>query len=303
MDSKRIRTGIGRFFAWLSLNTCSLITKIIPARYQYGFAKILSSLSYRFIARQRKLALESLRLAFGEEKSKEEIEQIAKDCFTYLGKSGLELFFLLNKPYLVTECVDIVGKDKLDDALSKGNGVILVSAHFGNFPLMLARLARAGYAVGGIMRNMRDSRTEKMFMVARNRFKIKTIYSQPRDACINKTIEALRNNELIFIPLDQNFGTGGVFVDFFGRKAATATGPIVLAKRTQAAVLPCFIVRQKDDRHTIIFEPALNFEEGKDFQETVLINVQKLTNIIEAYIRKYPAEWGWIHRRWKSRPK
>jgi len=131
---------------------------------------------------------------------------------------------------------------------------------------------------------------------------IKTIYSQPRKACVENSIRTLRNNELLFIPIDQNFGTGGVFVDFFGKKAATATGPVVLALRTKAAVIPCFIVRQKDDTHKIIFEESLNLEEGRTFQETIIINIQKLTDIIESYIRKYPAEWGWIHRRWKSRP-
>jgi KDO2-lipid IV(A) lauroyltransferase len=107
---------------------------------------------------------------------------------------------------------------------------------------------------------------------------------------------------LLFVPIDQNFGEGGIFVDFFGRKAATATGPIILAKRTKAAIIPCFIIRQRDDTHKIIFEPPLKLEEGKDEETNILINIQRLTNIIELYIRKYPAEWSWVHRRWKSRP-
>jgi KDO2-lipid IV(A) lauroyltransferase len=148
---------------------------------------------------------------------------------------------------------------------------------------------------------MRDSRVEKIFMKKRARLNINTIYSQPRNACVNNTIKALRNNEAVFIPLDQNFGTGGVFVDFFGQKAATATGPVILARRSGALLLPCFIIRQKGDSHKIIFEPALDLEEGKDQQDSILINIQRLTNIIESYIRKYPAEWGWIHRRWKSK--
>lgn len=302
MDSKKVRKSLGRFFAWLSLKTCSLIIKFIPSRYLYVFAKFLSHIAYLFVGRHRKIALESLETAFGQEKSKEEKEKISKDCFTFLAKSGIEILAFMDNPRLVKEHIHIVAEENLKKALAGGRGAILVSAHFGNFPLMLARLALAGYKVGGIMRCMRDSRAEKMFLKARNRFNIRTIYSQPRDVCISKTLEALRNNELVFIPLDQNFGTGGVFVDFFGKKAATATGPIVLAKRAKSAVLPCFIVRQTDDSHRIIFEPPLELEEGKDFQETVVINVQRLTHIIEAYIRKYPAEWGWIHRRWKSKP-
>ena len=119
---------------------------------------------------------------------------------------------------------------------------------------------------------------------------------------MNNSIHALRNNELIFIPIDQNFGTGGVFVNFFGQKAATATGPVILAQRTKAALIPCFILRQPLDQHRITFEKELELEEGKDPEDVILVNIQKLTNIIEAYIRKYPAEWGWIHRRWKSKP-
>ncbi len=152
------------------------------------------------------------------------------------------------------------------------------------------------------MRPMRDAKVEKIFFEKRKKFGVKTIYSQPRDECVNNTISALRNNELVFIPIDQNFGTGGVFVNFFGERAATATGPVILAQRTKAALLPCFIIRLPHDKHRIIFEPELELIEGKDPQDTIAINIQRLTDIIESYIRKYPAEWGWIHRRWKSKP-
>jgi KDO2-lipid IV(A) lauroyltransferase len=152
------------------------------------------------------------------------------------------------------------------------------------------------------MRPMRDERAEKMFLGARTRFGIKTIYSQPRKACVEETIRTLRNNGLVFIPLDQNFGSGGIFVDFFGKQAATATGPVVLAQRTGAPILPCFILRQKDDTHKIIFEPSFHLIAAGTHEESVQTNIQKLTRIIESYIRRYPAEWSWIHRRWKSRP-
>jgi KDO2-lipid IV(A) lauroyltransferase len=208
----------------------------------------------------------------------------------------------MDKPDRLKECVKLEGRENLDRALAKGCGVILVSAHFGNFPLLLARLSMEGYKAGGIMKPMHDPRIEKIFLEKREKFGVKTIYSQPRKTCVDNTIQALRNNELVFIPIDQNFGTGGIFVNFFGKKAATAAGPVVLSQRTGAALLPCFIIRLPGDTHKIIFEPELSLGEGRDAQDTVLINVQKLTSVIEEYIRKYPAEWGWIHRRWKSRP-
>ncbi len=302
MDTKKIRKSINRFAAWLGLSICSLIVKIIPAVCLYAFAKNIASLAYKFAAKQRNIALNSLSIAFGKEKTHQEIEKIAKDCFIYMAKSAVELMFFFDKPHALKDLVEFQGRQNLDAALAKGKGVILVSAHFGNFPLLLGRLAVAGYKAAGIMRPMHDARVEKIFLEKREKFGVKTIYSQPRNECVNNTIAALRNNELIFIPIDQNFGTGGIFVNFFGEKAATATGPVIFAQRTKAALLPCFIIREADDKHTIIFEPELELIEGKDSQDTISINIQRLTDIIEQYIRKYPAEWGWIHRRWKSKP-
>ena len=302
MDSKKLRKSLSRFMAWLGLNICSLIVRVIPSGYLYAFAKNIASLAYVFATKQKKIALDSLGIAFGQEKSQEEIEKIAKDCFIYMAKGAVELMFFFDKPHMLKGKVDLQGRQNLDAALARGRGVVLVSAHFGNFPLLLGRLAVDGYKTCGIMRPMHDARVEKIFFEKREKYGVRTIYSQPRNECVNSTISVLRNNELVFIPIDQNFGTGGVFVNFFGKQAATATGPVILAQRTGAALIPCFIIRQSGDRHKIIFEPELELREGKDTQDTVLINIQRLTDIIEAYIRKYPAEWGWIHRRWKSKP-
>lgn len=302
MDSKKIRKTVSRLAGWLALNACSLIISVMPSRWIYGFADGLARLGYRIAAKQRKIALESLSIAFENEKTPGEVEAIARSCFSFMTRSGAELMFFMDKPEQLKNHAAFEGKKYLDAALARGRGVILVSAHFGNFPLLLMKLCVEGYAAGGIMRAMRDKLAESYFAKKRQRYGIKTIYSQPRKVCVEETIRSLRNNELIFIPLDQNFGTAGVFMDFFGTKAATATGPVILAQRTKAALLPCFIVRQPDNTHKIIFEPELELKEGKTPRETITLNIQRLTDIIERYIRKYPAEWGWIHRRWKSRP-
>ncbi len=302
MDFKKIRKNIFRFWSWISLAAGSWLIRLIPAGLLYQFAGGISSLAWRFASKRRQIALESLVIAFGEEKTQAQLEQIAKDCFTFMAKSGVELIFYMDKPDKLKESVKLEGRENLDRALAKGCGVILVSAHFGNFPLLLSRLSIEGYKAGGIMKPMHDPRIEKIFLEKRKELGIKTIYSQPRKACVANTIQALRNNELVFISIDQNFGSGGIFVNFFGKKAATAAGPVILSQRTGAALLPCFIIRQPGDTHKIIFEPELSLEEGQGAQDTVLINVQKLTSVIEKYIRKYPAEWGWIHRRWKNQP-
>ncbi|MBU1125872.1 MAG: lysophospholipid acyltransferase family protein [Candidatus Omnitrophica bacterium] len=302
MDFKKISKNTGRFFGWFFLVLCSLIIRVIPFRLLYGFANGIGSFGYRVLLQQRRIAQESLKIAFGRGKTAEERETIARESFLFMARSAVELMFLMDNPCLLKKRVTIVGQEYLQKALAKGCGVILVSAHFGNFPLLMAKLALSDFPISGIMRPMRDSRVERFFLDKRQRLGVKTIYSQPRTACVNETIETLRKNGIVFIPIDQNFGTGGVFVDFFGSKAATATGPVVLAQRTKAALIPCFIVRQKDDTHVLIFEEALQLRQKATPEETVQENIQQLTTIIETYIRTYPAEWGWIHRRWKSKP-
>jgi len=185
MDSKKIRKSFSRFAAWLGINICSLIIKIIPASCLYVFAKNMAVLAYSFAKKHRKIALDSLGIAFGKEKSSQEIERIAKDCFIYMAKSAVELMFFFDKPQALKDRVQIQGRENLDKALACGRGVILVSAHFGNFPLLLGRLAVEGYKVGGIMKPMHDAGMEKIFLKKREKFGVRTIYSLPRNECVN----------------------------------------------------------------------------------------------------------------------
>ncbi|MDO8580095.1 MAG: lysophospholipid acyltransferase family protein, partial [Candidatus Omnitrophota bacterium] len=228
---------------------------------------------------------------------------VARNCFQNVGKGLVELIYFLEHTPMIKERVSFEGKHYLDEAFRQRKGVIAVSGHFGNFPLMLLRCVQEGYQTNAIMRPARDENIEKYFVAQRTKLGLNTIYSQPRKECVDTSLKVLRNNELLLVLLDQNFGSrGGVFVDFFGQKAATATGPVIFAKRTGAPLVPMFMIRQPDDTHKIIVEPPLILEEGRDEQETILINTAKMTQLIELYIRRYPQEWGWMHRRWKSRP-
>src|SRR3972149_1545473 len=109
MDSKKIRKSIGRFFAWIGLSLSSLIIKVTPGCCIYPFAKNIAALVYIIARKQRKIAQESLTIAFGKEKSRQEIQQIAKDCFIFMAKSGLELMYLLDRPKLIKKRVEIAG--------------------------------------------------------------------------------------------------------------------------------------------------------------------------------------------------
>ena len=302
MGSKEAGKRFRRLLARQSLYLCSLTVKYLPRKWLYGFANSVARLAYYIAAKQRRIALEGLEIAFGNQLDGPRRERIARECFQNMAKSGVELLYILEAPQIAKELVKIEGKRYLVQALAKGRGVIAVSAHFGNFPLALTKLRQDGYKVSVILRRMRDDKVEDFLEKRRQRVGIHFIHSTPRQACVDNSLRALRNNEVLFIQLDQNFGTAGVFVDFFGRQAATATGPAILALRTQAPILPMFIVRQPSDTHTLMIEPEVSIEKKDTNDETIHAIIQRITSIIESYIQKYPQEWGWIHRRWKSRP-
>lgn len=303
MRYKEFSRQFRRFLARLGLQFCSLTASIIPQRFVYAFAHFLACIGFVLVTRHRKTALESLSVAFGNDKSPQEIKKIAFESFEAMAKNGVEFLAFLQRPYLIDAAVTVEGIAHLERALAKKNGVIALSAHFGNFPLLLTKLAKDGYAIHTLLRHMRDQWVDDYFSKRRAAVGVGSIFTEPRKQCVDKSMEVLRGNHILFIQLDQNFGTGGIFVDFFGKKAATAKGPIVFALRTGAAIVPMFIFREADNRQRIVIEPEVEIMQGADFDETVQRNAQRLTAIIESYIRRYPAEWGWVHRRWKVRPK
>jgi KDO2-lipid IV(A) lauroyltransferase len=255
------------------------------------------------MAPKRKLAYKSLTQAFRQEKSPAEIQKLAKACFDNFGRGMIDSIYILDRPKMIEQNVTIEGQEYLDAALKKGKGVIFVGAHFGNFILMYFRMVLAGYATNVIMKRARDAEFEKYISDFRTEHGLKTIYDLPARQCVQQSIKALRNNEVLFILLDQNYGGDGrVFVDFFGRKAATAAGPVVFANRTGAAILPIFMHGQQRNRHKLVIGPEIPLESGDSAQENIESNVAKLTKVIEDEIRKSPHEWaGWMHKRWKSR--
>ncbi|MCK5493004.1 MAG: lysophospholipid acyltransferase family protein, partial [Candidatus Omnitrophica bacterium] len=186
--------------------------------------------------------------------------------------------------------------------LVKNRGAIILTAHLGNFPLIALKLAKMGYTVNLVIRPMREKNADKYFHKLRDRGGVKTIKSYPRKECVSKILKALKNNELVVLLMDQNFGTGGVWVKFFNILAATPIGAVVLGLRTGTAIMPSYIYQEKAGRHCLRILPEFELIKTENNDETILLNVIKISRLMEDWIRKYVNQWTWIHRRWKSRP-
>lgn len=247
----------------------------------YWLVRAMTSLfifiGYRVIWKLKAHARESLSIAFGKEKSPQEINAIFKQCFENFGRGALELGYFCVHPAMIKEKAFFApgSQELLDKALAEGKGVICVTAHYGNFPLMLLYFGQVGYSTNAIIRPSRDEIIEKDFQELRSRLGLHTIHSYPREACVKESIRVLRNNELLIIPVDQNTGSkSGVYVDFFGQKAGTPTGPVVFALRTGAPILPIFTVKDYDDVSRIMIEPHFHIEKKETDAETLQYNTQ-----------------------------
>lgn len=299
MDKEKKKI-LRRIAGWIGLRLTTNFSSYLPLSSLYRFGELSGKLLFLLGRAHRKIALDSLAIAYPY-LSFEERRNIAMQSFIFMAQSSLELLYFLRNTRELDK-IKIEGIEFLDRALEFKKGVIALTAHLGNFPLMSLKLAQVGYPVNIIVRPMRDRKTGDYINRLRTQAGVKTIFSYPRKEVVAKTIRTLRNNEIVVIQMDQNFGTGGVWVKFFNKLAATPVGPIVFALRTNATILPIRIIRKEQGVHLIKIEPPYQLIITDNKDETILLNAVRLTNIIEGWVKEHPAQWGWIHRRWKSRP-
>ena len=252
------------------------------------------------LKKRRKIALNNLTLALGREKSKKEIEQICRGSFKNIGIDMMEISRCLDfEDGYVKEMVTFEGREHLDHALKRGKGVIALTAHLGNFPLMTFRLVNDGYPLSLIARDPENPKVTKMITSFRNDAGIESIPDKPRRACVSKCLEALERNRILFLQIDQNAPITECWVDFFGHLVPTFKGPAVFSIRKGAPILPMFIIRNLDSHHKITIRPAFELTTTGNTQEDITSNIASLTKIVEAVIREHPEQWWWVHRRFR----
>jgi len=233
--------------------------------------------------------------------SEEKRMEIAREMVTNVFKGFFEGFYSASLfKTRIDGIVTIEGREHLDKALSRGKGVVALSAHFGNFTLLGTVMAKAHYPFHMVIRHPKSKPIAKTFQILRDLTGQKTIATKPWRECLRRMLHCLRNNEIICLITDENKRRGGVKVDFFGQNSSTAMGPAILSLRTGAAIVPMFIIRQNDDTHKIIIEPPLVFNPTGNQTEDIRHITSAFTERIESYIKAYPTQWFWINRRWKG---
>jgi KDO2-lipid IV(A) lauroyltransferase len=274
---------------------------LLPVKTGVFLGGRLGAAAFFLLPRHRRQTLENLKAAFGAEKSEQQIYKTAKDVFINLGKNAAEFinFGKINGSN-IDSFIRVEGIEKIDKALRDKKGVIVIACHLGNWELEAAYFGLKGYLCSIIVRPSRYERFDNLINSAR---RAKNLNIIPREHSFKKIISCLKANQLVGILPDQDIDSiDGVFVDFFGRKAYTPSGPVLLAIASGAPVFPTFCIRQ-NGRHKLLIEDPLDLEISGDRVKDVLVNTQKWSAIVERYIREYPGQWVWMHRRWKTKQK
>ncbi len=250
---------------------------------------------------RRRIAFRNLSFAL-QEKGREERTRILRDCYDNIGRSLVEFMRLpsVSKKDAIHELISLEGEEHLRAALAKKRGVLLLTAHYGNWELVGAKLAASGYPLNVLARHQRDTGATRLVNSLRETAGMRVIPARKVDAA--QILRCLKRGEIVGFLADQNAGRKGIFVDFFGRAASTHPGIALFALRTKAPVVPVFGLRNSDNRHVALLLPEVKLIETGNMREDVAANTAAFTRLIEQQIRLRPELWFWLHDRWRTRP-
>ena len=281
-----------------------LIIKILgglPRSLSRAAAISLSWTIYLVHVRLRHVGMRNLRLAFPE-KTRRERARILRGVFTSLGRQLAEV--CLFPRYTLENVGKVVvydGFENFERALSRGKGVLFLTAHLGAWELSAFTHSLYGHPLHIVMRPLDNVYLDRLMRRYRTMHGNSTV---DKDDFVRGLLSAMKAGETVGILMDTNMTPPqGVFVDFFGIPACTASGLARIALRSDAAVVPGFTIWDPALRkYRLRFDPPLKLIRTGNDDADVLANTALFTKVIEEYVRKYPDQWLWVHRRWKTRP-
>lgn len=252
----------------------------------------LGRMAFKLSKKHRARALENLTRAFPE-KTEAERESIAIGVLEHFGRVMADFLRSHKRTQQeVLESTEVIGREHLTEALSRGRGIILISGHFGNWERMSHWISASGYPVSVVARDANDPQMNDLILELRHANGAKVI---ARGDAVRPILERLKANELVGILPDQN--SGEIFVPFFGHPCGTVKGPGTLARRTGSPVLPVYCLRIGPARYRMVICEPLSPEEGFEPIEGM---TRAINRSLEEQIRQFPDQYLWIHNRWKS---
>ena len=291
---KEERATLGDKAAYLFLRSFIFVAGIVPRSWLYASMKGLTLLFYRLVKRRRQITIDNLQQAFPD-MPEDEVALLSKTVFVELSQTIAEILLMLAEKFDVDEAV--VNAESAAKALKAlreryPNGQIVMTAHFSNWELAAHFLSKHGHTMLAVGREG-DNRLidKKMTIPFRERYGNRSVYKKRAAIAI---VKALKRGEIVGVLIDQKVNSSeGIKVKFFGRDVYTTSLIATMKKKLGVAVVPIFLPRiAKGKYELLIGEPV---EVCGDVAEMT----QAYNDVMEEVIRRYPAQWFWMHNRWK----
>ncbi len=274
---------------WKIIGAVRGVFDALPHRAALGFgatlARAVGFLSRKGTDRAEKNCVRALQVGVTTARS------IVRESYGNLGRSIAE-FSRMPRREEILDNMEIHGEEHLKRALAAGKGVILLSAHLGNWEMGAAALARKGYPVNAIGADQRDDRITDLISGIRESCGVRTV---GKGFDLKAAFRCLKSGEALAILIDQDAKSHGLVVPFLGLPASTPYGPVKMARRLGSAILPVFAIRRGTGHlHDLNILPPLVLQEGENLE----MDVTLCNNIISTWIMEYPGQWLWLTDRW-----
>ena len=285
---------------WLVLAVAKTLGRI-PRGLARIFAELLAIAVYSTMGRLRRVGVRNLSMALPE-LSADSREEILRGVYQHLGWQLVEFCRMTRYTPLNTKNrLRSEGLEHYLAAQARGKGVLIVTGHLGAWELSSVYHSMMGHPMGMVIRRLDNRRLDAWVNAVRCMHGNHVIH---KDDFGRGLLTSMRAGGTVGILMDTNMTPPqGEFVEFFGQQACTATGLAHIACKTGAAVLPGFMLWEKSEgRYVLHFGPEIEILRTGNTAEDILRATKQCASVTEAWIRRYPDQWLWIHRRWKTRP-
>ncbi|MDD5428221.1 MAG: ELM1/GtrOC1 family putative glycosyltransferase [Candidatus Omnitrophica bacterium] len=287
------------YAAYILVRILNKIFSVVPISASLWLGRRAGDLVFFINKKRRTIAYANLKAAFAAEKTPAELRRITKRVYRNMVQTFVEVLNLtkVNRKY-VDKYVEVVNMDRIRNAARSGRGTVLLTAHFGDWELSSLVSSVEGFPILVLAREQKMKRMNELLNQLRESNGCKVIR---KGMDVKNILKALRAKNIVGVLSDQDAGKKGMFVDFFGRPTSHHSGPFEIAKHTDSLILPNFIVRTGGPYHKLFLEEYIDFRKTQS-PDDIKENLQRFAGLLEKYVRQYPDQWLWLHKRWKSTP-
>ncbi len=302
MPIKKIRIRLIQFIEYLIFRLLCFALNLIPFSLALQLGRLWGRVLYCLLGRYRRVALENLRFAFGQEKNETEIKKIALQSFENLGYFAIEFIRIPKIVRDLKKYIVIKNDDSVFNALKLNKGLILIVSHFGNWEWMGVsagvRVQEKGTKINAVARAFGNP---LLYRYAINNLRGATgLRTIDKKGAAREIMKHLDQNEIVCVLIDQHERYGSVPVPYFGRDAWTTSLPAVMALKREVPVIPVFSFRQIGKPTIIQLGEVFSVIKTGNYETDVIENTKQYFKSIEEVVRKRPGDWLWMHARWRS---